>query len=442
MGLLQSVGGPGGNDRPAGALGGTPVSVSKLTDLQVRGRRVLVRVDFNVPLQDGKVADDTRLEAAVPTIRHLLEQGAAVILCSHLGRPKGKPDPSFSLAPVRERLSQLLGRPVGFAGDCVGPVAEKAARALQPGQVLLLENLRFHPEEEKNDPGFARALAALADAYVNDAFGAAHREHASVVGVAAYLPAAAGMLMEKELTFLGRLLEAPEGPFLCVLGGAKIADKIGVIRNLLPRLDTLALGGGMANTFLAARGYDLADSLVEKESLGLARQLMDEAGTARVRLLLPRDLVVGATAAPTPGREVRTVTVPDVLQAGSAAGGEARVPLVPAGFRALDVGPDTVAALLLEAERSRTVFWNGPLGMFEVEPFDRGTIAFTRGLATTGGTVVVGGGDSAAAVQRAGVSARLSHVSTGGGASLEFLEGKELPGVAALRRCGRSSEAN
>jgi phosphoglycerate kinase len=395
-----------------------------MADLEVAGRRVLVRVDFNVPLAEGRVADDTRIRAALPTVRELLGRGAAVILCSHLGRPKGRRDEKYSLAPVRGRLEELLGRPVRWAADCVGPEAEAAARALAPGEVLLLENLRFHPGEEANDPEFARALACLADAYVDDAFGAAHRAHASVVGVVEHLPSAAGLLMEKEVAYLGGLLEDPRRPFLCVLGGAKVSDKMGVIRNLLPRIDVLALGGGMANTFLAALGWGMGDSLVEEGGLDLARALVEEAWRAGVRLLLPRDLVVAERVEANVRSEV--VPVPAEVPAGGAV-------LVRAGWRALDVGPATVSAVLEEAERAGTVFWNGPMGVFEVEPFDRGTVALARGLAQVSGTVVVGGGDSAAAVARAGVADRLAHVSTGGGASLEMLEGRVLPGVAVLR---------
>ncbi|MDI6823601.1 MAG: phosphoglycerate kinase [Bacillota bacterium] len=420
------------------------MQLKRVADLEVRGRRVLVRVDFNVPLSEGKVADDTRIRAALPTVQELLARGAAVILCSHLGRPKGRYDEKYSLAPVRDRLEELLGQPVRWASDCVGPEAERAAAALGPGEVLLLENLRFHPGEEANDPDFARALARLADAYVNDAFGAAHRAHASVARVAGLLPGAAGLLVEKEVAFLGGLLESPRRPFLCLLGGAKVSDKIGVIRNLLPRLDVLALGGGMANTFLAALGWDLGSSLVEEGGLDLARDLVGEAEKAGVRVLLPVDLVVAGEAEagaatrvvtlPAPGGAVgrRGVTGPAGAVPPGGSPGEQR-PLVPAGWKALDVGPATVSAILEEAERAGTVFWNGPLGVFEVEPFDRGTMAVARGLAAVPGVVVVGGGDSAAAVARAGVAARLAHVSTGGGASLEFLEGKELPGVAALR---------
>jgi phosphoglycerate kinase len=407
-----------------------------MADLEVAGRRVLVRVDFNVPLAEGRVADDTRIRAALPTIRELLGRGAAVILCSHLGRPKGRREEKYSLAPVRERLEELLGQPVRWASDCVGPQAEEAARALAPGEVLLLENLRFHPGEEANEGEFARALARLADVYVNDAFGAAHRAHASVVGVAEHLPSAAGLLMEKEVAYLGGLLEDPRRPFLCVLGGAKVSDKMGVIRNRLPRIDVLALGGGMANTFLAALGWDMGDSLVEEGGLDLARALVEELRGSGVRLLLPRDLVVAERPAPEAVTQVVSLAPAErgpVSGTAPADAGERGRGLVPAGWRALDVGPATVSAVLEEAERAGTVFWNGPMGVFEVEPFDRGTVALARGLAQVPATVVVGGGDSAAAVARAGVADRLAHVSTGGGASLEMLEGRVLPGVAVLR---------
>jgi len=399
--------------------------LKRMADLEVAGRRVLVRVDFNVPLAEGRVADDTRIRAALPTIRELLGRGAAVILCSHLGRPKGRREEKYSLAPVRERLEELLGQPVRWAADCVGPEAEEAARALAPGEVLLLENLRFHPGEEANEGEFARALARLADVYVNDAFGAAHRAHASVVGVAEHLPSAAGLLMEKEVAYLGGLLEDPRRPFLCVLGGAKVSDKMGVIRNLLPRIDVLALGGGMANTFLAALGWDMGDSLVEEGGLDLARALVAEARQAGVRVLLPSDLVVA--------ERVEAGVPTEVVSVPAGAPPEAGAVLVQPGRKALDVGPATVSAILEEGERAGTVLWNGPLGVFEVEPFDRGTVALARGLAQVPATVVVGGGDSAAAVARAGVADRLAHVSTGGGASLEMLEGRVLPGVAVLR---------
>ena len=383
-----------------------------IRDVDVKGKRVLVRVDFTVPLAGGKVADDRRIRAAIPTIRYLLDKGAAVILMSHLGRPKGKVVPELRLDPVAERLSELLGRPVKKLDDCVGPEVEAAVKAMKPGEVILLENTRFHPEERKNDPEFARKLASLADLFVNDAFGTAHRAHASTVGVARYLPAVAGFLMERELRFLGQALENPERPFVAILGGAKISDKIGVIRNLLSKVDALLIGGGMANTFFKAQGYEVGDSLVEEEAVDTAGALLEEAGG---KLFLPVDVVIAREVAP--DSPTRVMKVGDV----------------PAGWRILDIGPETVEAFKEKLRGARTVVWNGPVGVFEVEPFAKGTFAIARALAELeGATVIVGGGDSAAAVEKAGVADRITHVSTGGGASLEFLEGKELPGIAAL----------
>jgi len=383
-----------------------------IRDIDVSGKRALVRVDFNVPIKDGIVADDTRIAAALPTIRYLVERGAMVILMSHLGRPKGGPDPKFSLAPVARRLSELLGKPVGMATDCIGAEVEKMVAALRLGDVLLLENVRFHPEEEKNDPSFAAQLARLGDVYVNDAFGSAHRAHASTEAVARLLPAAvAGFLMEAEIDYLGRALEAPEHPFVAILGGAKISDKVGVIEHLLTKVDRLLIGGGMANTFLKAKGCDMADSLVEDASLDTARRLVSSAGD---KLMLPVDLVVA-----------------DKFEA-DAQLQHVAADRVPAGWRGMDISRRTVESYSSVIAGAKMIVWNGPMGVFEFPRFAEGTNAVARAVAESGATSIVGGGDSAAAVQQAGVADRISHISTGGGASLEFLEGRVLPGVAAL----------
>jgi phosphoglycerate kinase len=391
-------------------------------DLDVRGKRALVRVDLNAP-QDasGAITDDTRLRASLPTIQYLLDQGASVILMSHLGRPKGKVDLKYSLTPIAARLSELLGKPVPLAPDCVGPEVEAMARALQPGEVLLLENLRFHPEEEANDPGFARQFASLGEVYVNDAFGTAHRAHASTEGVAHDLPAVAGFLMEKELTFLGGALEHPKRPFVAISGGAKVSDKIVVLDHLIDVADKVLIGGGMANTFFKARGLFMGDSLVEEDKLEDARRLMAKAEAAGKPFLLPVDVAVGEKfAADAEG----TITTPDA---------------VPEGWRILDVGPQTILAFGEALVDAKTVIWNGTLGVAEFPAFALGTRALIRllvELTSLGVTTIVGGGDSAAAVEADGAADKLSHVSTGGGASLEFLEGRELPGVAALRGRG------
>jgi phosphoglycerate kinase len=383
-----------------------------IRDVDVQGKRVLVRVDFNVPLAEGEVADDTRIREALPTLRYLLDHGATIILASHLGRPKSKVVDSLRMDPVATRLSALLGRPVTKLDDCVGPEVEAAVRAAQPGDVVLLENTRFHAEEEKNAPAFAAQLAALAGLYVDDAFGSAHRAHASTEGVAHYLPAVAGFLMEKELEYLGRALASPRRPFVAILGGAKISDKIGVVENLLDRVDALLVGGGMANTFLKAEGYDVAASLVEDESLETARALLKRAGG---KLTLPVD-----------------VTVADRFEA-DAFSQVVAVGSVPPGWRILDVGPRTLELFQERLAGANTVVWNGPMGVFEFDKFAQGTEAVARMLAALPeATTIIGGGDSAAAVQRTGLAAKMSHISTGGGASLEFLEGKTLPGVAAL----------
>jgi phosphoglycerate kinase len=387
------------------------VAKKTVEDVSVQGKRVLVRVDFNVPLDNGEVTDDTRIRAALLTIRYLLEQGAAVILMSHLGRPKGEVHDDLRMDPVARRLSELLGLEVAKLDDCVGPEVEKAAKGLKPGQVLLLENLRFHPEEEANDQGFAQKLASLADIYVNDAFGTAHRSHASTVGVANYLPAVAGFLMERELKMLGQILADPARPFVAILGGAKISGKIGVIRSLLSKVDLLLVGGGMANTFLKAQGHEVGASLVENDSLGVASAILEEGGD---KLVLPVDVVVADAFSE--DANARTVGIDQV----------------PSDWRILDIGPRTVGLFEERLSSAATVVWNGPMGVFEFPRFAAGTVALATSLAGTHATTIVGGGDSVAALQQAGLAEKITHVSTGGGASLEFLEGKTLPGVAAL----------
>ncbi|MDY7078328.1 MAG: phosphoglycerate kinase [Chloroflexota bacterium] len=385
-----------------------------IRDLDVHGKRALVRVDFNVPLKGGvapTVADDTRIQAALPTLEYLLGHDAALILCSHLGRPKGKVVPELRMDPVAARLSELLDRPVKKLDSCVGPEVEAAARAMQPGDVILLENTRFHPEEKGNDPEFARQLAALVDIYVNDAFGAAHRAHASNVGVAQYLPTVAGFLMEKELEFLGQAIENPEHPYVAILGGAKISDKIGVIESLLKQCDRLLIGGGMANTFFKAMGFDVGDSLVEDEAIPAAESLLANAGG---QMVLPVDVVI---ADGFDNDANSRVVAPNE---------------VTAGWRILDVGPKTIPTFESALGMARLIVWNGPLGVFEMENFAQGTFAVARLLAGMDAVTIVGGGDSAAAVRQAGLADKITHVSTGGGASLEFLEGKTLPGVAVL----------
>lgn len=386
-----------------------------IRDADVGGRRVLVRVDFNVPTDAGRITDDRRIREALPTIRFLTERGARVILASHLGRPKGGPDPAFSLAPVAARLGELLGRPVALLPDCVGPVVEAAVGRLHPGDVVLLENLRFHAGEEANDPAFAHQLAALADLYVNDAFGTAHRAHASTAGVAAVLPAVAGFLMEKELRHLGQALEAPVRPFVAILGGKKVSDKIAVIRNLLSRADALLIGGGMAYTFLKARGYEIGESLLERDNLPLAAELLTESGVRGVRLELPVDVVV--TTDPAGGADSRVVASD----------------AIPAGMTGVDIGPQTAMRFAEVIRGAGTVLWNGPMGIFEVPAFAEGSRAVAEAMAASGAVTVVGGGDTAAAVEAFGLADRMTHVSTGGGASLEFLEGRVLLGIAVLQ---------
>jgi phosphoglycerate kinase len=382
-----------------------------IRDVEVEAKRALVRVDFNVPLAEGKVSDDTRIRAVLPTINYLLEHRAKVILMSHLGRPKGKVVDELRLNPVADRLAELLSRPVRKLDDCVGPEVEAVVAQMQPGDVILLENTRFHPEETANDPAFARKLASLADIFVNDAFGAAHRAHASTVGVAEHLPSVAGFLMEKELTFLGQALTAPEHPFVAILGGAKISDKIGVIENLLTKVDGLLIGGGMANTFLKAQGYEIGQSLVEDESLDVAGGTLERAGA---KLVLPVDVVVADRF----DAEADSKIVP--------------VDQVPEDWRILDIGPETVELFKRKLAGAKTVVWNGPMGVFEFPRFAAGTEAIARFLADLEATTIIGGGDLAAAVERADLADKMTHVSTGGGACLEFLEGKPLPGVAAL----------
>jgi len=382
-----------------------------VTDLDVTGKKVLVRVDFNVPIKEGKIKDDTRITAALPTIQYLLEHGAAVILMSHLGRPKGQPNLEFTLRPVAEHLAKLVAAPVKFAEDCRGEIAKAAARALKPGEVLVLENTRFYAEEEKNDPQMAADLASLADLYVNDAFGTAHRAHASTYGVAELLPSAAGFLMEKEIKYLGDAIASPVRPFVAILGGAKISDKIGVIENLLKKADKILIGGGMANTFLKALGYEMADSLVEADAVETAKTLL---GKSEGKLILPVDMVLGDAF----DAEAKMETLP--------------VGDVPAGWRVLDIGPKTVEVFGEAIADAGTIVWNGPMGVFEFPRFAAGTFAVAHKVAESSAVSIIGGGDSVSAINQSGLSSQITHISTGGGASLEMLEGIELPGLAIL----------
>lgn len=382
-----------------------------IKNIDIKGKKVLVRVDFNVPLKDGKVSDDTRIKAAIPTIDYLLNQNAAVILCSHLGRPKGGADLKYSLEPVAEYLSQLLKKKVAFSRDCIGPVAKRSAAELKQGEVLVLENTRFNEGEEKNDPEMAKQLASLADVYVNDAFGSAHRAHASTEGVAHFLPAVAGFLLEKEIRYLGQAISEPKKPFIAILGGAKISDKIGVIRNLIGKADAILIGGGMANTFLKAKGYQMGDSLVQDEAIETATALLKE-GSQKIHL--PVDLVLGDKFEE--NAVEKTVTVGDI----------------PSGWRALDIGPKTIVEFGKLISTAGTVVWNGPMGVFEFPNFARGTFGIASAVAESKAVSIIGGGESVAAIQQSGLADKITHISTGGGASLEMLEGLVLPGVAAL----------
>jgi phosphoglycerate kinase len=426
MGLLQPLPRPDQN-LSVEALGAheirriaLPANMNKLSirDLELRGKRVFIRVDFNVPMAGDKVEDDTRIRETLPTLRYAIDQGARLVLASHLGRPKGKVDPKYSLAPVAERLRELLGKPVVFAADCVGADTEAKSKALRDGEVLLLENVRLHPQEEANDPEFSRQLAQLCDGlFVCDAFGSSHRAHASVVGITKFVrQAAAGLLMEKELTYLGKAVSNPDHPFVAILGGAKVSDKIEVVQNLMKLADTLLIGGAMAYTFLKSQGLPIGKSLVENDKLDLARELLEDARRRNFRFVLPVDHVV----AESPNSAETSIT--DIVQ-------------TPENLMGLDIGPKTIALFNEQITGARTIVWNGPVGIFEKPAFAQGTLAIARAVAAAsaaGATSIVGGGDSVAAIEHSGVASKISHISTGGGASLEFLAGEKLPGVEAL----------
>ena len=382
-----------------------------IKDIDLQGKRVLVRVDFNVPLENGHVSDDTRIQAALPTIEYLLEKDTALILASHLGRPKGTKNPQLSLQPVAERLAEILEAPVYFVEECIGPKAKKAATELKCGEILVLENTRFHNGEKANDPQMAKQLASLAEIFVNDAFGTAHRSHASTVGVAAYLPTVAGFLMEKEIRYLGEMTTSPKMPYIAILGGAKVSGKIKAIRNLLSKADKILMGGGMANTFFKAKGYDMANSLVEEESIHIAKELLEKAGN---RLYLPIDMVIANDFSVEAERKV--------LPLGD----------VPAGWQILDIGPETVRTYGEIIASAGTIIWNGPMGVFEFPPFAQGTFDLAKAVAESSAISIIGGGDSAAAAKQSGLAKQFTHISTGGGASLQMLEGTTLPGLAAI----------
>ena len=386
-----------------------------IRDIDVAGKKVFIRVDYNVPMDKaGNITEDTRIQATLPTLKYLLEQNAAIIIASHLGRPKGAVMPEFSLAPIAKRLSALIGREVAVAPDCVGTEVEALAKSLKSGQILMLENLRFHKAEEKNDPEFSKQLASLADVAVNDAFGVSHRAHASVEGITKYLPAVAGLLMEKEIIFVGQTVANPVHPFVAIIGGAKVSDKIGVIENLLNKVDTLIIGGGMANTFLAAQGYNIGKSLLEADKVELAKTLITTARERGVQLLLPTDVVIADKFAADAQHKAVAVDAID------------------SEWMALDIGPNTAKVYAKALEDAKTVIWNGPMGVFEMDAFANGTETVAKAVAASSATSIVGGGDSIAALEKTGLADKITHISTGGGASLEFLEGKVLPGIAAL----------